>query len=67
MKLANRFQPYFTHRPGTVGICREDRTYEAFICKLCGQVLAPNSAGANSHIAKHVRLKLRAEGEGGER
>lgn len=26
-----------------------------WVCRLCGKALKPNTAGAQSHVAKHVR------------
>lgn len=54
-KVPKGMEPYFTYRPSRVGICRLDNQDEALICKLCGKVLKPNSAGANSHTGWHVR------------
>lgn len=42
---------------------QRQRTYrepERWRCKRCGQLIYPNTAGANSHLAKHCREVERA-------
>jgi hypothetical protein len=40
----------------TVGIRpQDDKPVETWICILCGQGIKPNPAGAQSHLAKHLR------------
>jgi hypothetical protein len=45
----DRFRLFRTHT--TDGLW-----YYLWECRLCGQRLKPNTAGAQSHIAKHLRI-----------
>lgn len=53
-----RYRPHFRD----IKVGREGSSYRGggrsiihWQCRLCGQIIKPNTAGAQSHIAKHVR------------
>lgn len=53
-----RYRPHFRLirvRHGK-GLFFEDMWY--WQCRYCGQVIKPNSAGAQSHLVKHLRDKV---------
>jgi hypothetical protein len=53
MMLPTRYLRTFTNVWTHTGY--KSRTVTAWACKLCGKEIRPNAAGAQSHIAKHVR------------
>lgn len=47
-----RYRNYFRY----LRVNYDDLTYEMkWECRMCGQILKRNTAGAQSHLAKHVR------------
>jgi hypothetical protein len=55
MKIPARYEREFRRQTGRVGICKGDSRPEMWICRRCGLHILPNTLGAQSHIAKHVR------------
>lgn len=54
MDIPLRYLRYFVVQHERVGYHTERRP-ERWICKLCGQSLQPNNAGAQSHISRHLK------------
>lgn len=62
MMVPTRYLAWFVNDWQRTGY--KSRSVVAWQCKLCGKSLRPNTAGAQSHIAKHVRER---QAEGGPR
>ena len=56
-RIPSRYVTFFRLQRGTVGIVRGDTQPERWICRVCSLAVKPNAAGAQSHIAKHLRVK----------
>ncbi len=46
MRLPRRYEPYFSD------------TRDAWVCLICGRRIRHNTAGAQSHVVKHVRENI---------
>lgn len=59
--MASRLRPYFIHRQDSGHGYKRSGFYlpERWICRLCRKELKPNNAGAQSHLAKHLREQMK--------
>ena len=68
-RVPRKYGPYFRHRfvdgdpvvATAVGL--RPTLHHRWECRMCGKQIIPNTAAAQSHIAKHARLRSPQQGE----